>query len=70
MKSILQKFSITDSQQTADNIINVYNNQWYCIVNFIYFAQIVSQNVFSGVCKSQEILLEKRVLLSNTLIMD
>ena len=64
MKSILQKFSITDSQQTADNIINVYNNQWYCIVNFIYFAQIVSQNVFSTSKKKTEKEKEyKKILL-------
>lgn len=46
MKSTLQKISITDSEQTVQNILSVYNDQKFCIVNFLYFAQIVSQHVF------------------------
>ena len=53
MKSILQKFSTTDAQETADNIVNVYSNQWHCVVNFIYFSQIVSQHVFSATNKKR-----------------
>lgn len=64
MKSILQKFSTTDAQETADNIINVYSNQWHCVVNFIYFAQIVSQHVFSAAKKKTEKEKEyKKILL-------
>lgn len=64
MKYILQKLSTTDPQETADDIINVYNNQWYCIVNFIYFAQIVSQHVFSTSKKKTEKEKEyKKILL-------
>lgn len=53
MKSILQKFSTTNAQETCDNIVNVYSNQWHCIVNFIYFSQIVSQHVFSSTNKKR-----------------
>ena len=53
MKSILQKFSTTDAQETTDNIVNVYSNQWHCVVNFIYFSQIVSQHVFSSSSKKR-----------------
>jgi N-acetylglucosaminyldiphosphoundecaprenol N-acetyl-beta-D-mannosaminyltransferase len=53
MKSILQKFSTTDAQETTDNIVNVYTNQWHCVVNFIYFSQIVSQHVFSSSSKKR-----------------
>jgi exopolysaccharide biosynthesis WecB/TagA/CpsF family protein len=64
MKSILQKFSTTDAQETADNIVNVYSNQWHCIVNFLYFAQIVSQHVFSTAKKKTEKEKEyKKILL-------
>lgn len=64
MKSILQKLSITDFPETSDNIITVYNNQWYCIVNFIYFAQIVSQHLFSSAKKKTEKEKEyKKILL-------
>ena len=53
MKSILQKFSTTNAQETCDNIVNVYSNQWHCVVNFIYFSQIVSQHVFSSSSKKR-----------------
>ena len=53
MKSILQKFSTTNAQETSDNIVNVYSNQWHCVVNFIYFSQIVSQHVFSSTNKKR-----------------
>ena len=53
MKSILQKFSTTDAQTTTDNIVDVYDNQWYCVVNFIYFSQIVSQHIFSSTNKKR-----------------
>ena len=54
MKSTLQKISTTDFAKTSDNIISVYNNQWHCVVNFIYFSQLVSQNVFSSAKKKTE----------------
>jgi len=63
MKSILQKFSTTDAQETTNNIINVYENQWYCVVNFIYFSQIVSQHVFSSTKKRTEKEKEYRKLI-------
>ena len=63
MKSILQKFSTTGAQETTNNIINVYENQWYCVVNFIYFSQIVSQHVFSSTKKRTEKEKEYRKLI-------
>ena len=63
MKSILQKFSTTDAQETTDNIVNVYSNQWHCVVNFIYFSQIVSQHVFSSNKKRTEKEKEYRKLI-------
>ena len=54
MKSTLQKLSSTNFSETSDNIISIYNNQWHCVVNFIYFSQIVSQKVFSSAKKKTE----------------
>ncbi len=54
MKSTLQKISTTDYAKTSDNIISVYNEQWHCVVNFIYFSQLVSQKVFSSAKKKTE----------------
>ena len=54
MKSTLQKISTTDYVETSDNIISIYNEQWHCVVNFIYFSQLVSQKVFSSAKKKTE----------------
>ena len=48
MKSILDKISVKTSKELASNIITVYNEQGSCVVNFIYFAQLVSFHVFSA----------------------
>ena len=64
MKSTLQKISTTDLQETADSIISTYDEQWYCIVNFIYFSQIVSQHLFSTAKEKTEKEKEyKKILL-------
>ena len=54
MKSVLQKISTANSQETVNNIISIYNNQWHWVVNFLYFAQIVAQNVFWQTKKKTE----------------
>ncbi len=64
MKSTLQKISTTDLQETADSIISTYDEQWHCVVNFIYFSQIVSQHLFSTAKEKTEKEKEyKKILL-------
>ena len=72
MKSTLQKISTTDFAETSDNIISVYNDQWHCVVNYIYFSQIVSQKVFSSAKKKTEKEKEykKLILKSDFLLPD
>ena len=72
MKSTLQKISTTDFQETADNIVSTYNAQWHCVVNYIYFSQIVSQRVFSTAKKKTEKEKEykKLILKSDFLLPD
>ena len=72
MKSTLQKLSTTNFAETSDNIISVYDNQWHCVVNFIYFSQIVSQHVFSSAKKKTEKEKEykKLILKSDFLLPD
>ena len=72
MKSTLQKFSTTNFQETANNIISTYNNQWHCVVNFIYFSQLVSQHVFASAKKKTEKEKEykKLILKSDFLLPD
>ena len=70
MKSVLQKFSTTNATQTADSIISTYNNQWHCVVNFIYFSQIVSQHVFSPTRKKTEKEKEyKKIILKSDFLL-
>ena len=72
MKSTLQKISTTGFAETADSIISVYNEQWHCVVNFIYFSQLVSQKVFSSAKKKTEKEKEykKLILKSDFLLPD
>lgn len=72
MKSTLQKLSTTNFAETSDNIIWVYNDQWHCVVNYIYFSQIVSQKVFSSAKKKTEKEKEykKLILKSDFLLPD
>ncbi len=72
MKSTLQKLSTTNFAETSDNIISVYNDQWHCVVNFIYFSQIVSQKLFSSAKKKTEKEKEykKLILKSDFLLPD
>ena len=66
MKSTLQKISTTDFAETTDNIISTYDEQWHCVVNFIYFSQIASQHVFSTTKKKTEKEKEyKKILLKS-----
>ena len=47
MKPILNKLYIGTSPELVDDILETYEDQKFCIVNFLYFANIVSQEVFS-----------------------
>ncbi len=70
MKSILQKISTSDSLETAENILSVYNEQWNCVINFLYFSQIVSQKVFSSAKKKTEKEKEyKKIILKSDFLL-
>ncbi|MDR0370033.1 MAG: hypothetical protein LBH96_06125 [Candidatus Peribacteria bacterium] len=47
MKSILSKLYTGTASQLVDDIIDTYEEQHFCVINFLYFANIVSQNVFN-----------------------
>lgn len=47
MKQILTKLYTDTASQLVDDILDTYEEQDFCIVNFLYFANIVSQEVFS-----------------------
>lgn len=72
MKATLEKISTSDFQETVDNILSLYNEQTYCVVNFIYFSQIVSQQVFKSPKKKTDTKKEykKLILKSDFLLPD
>jgi hypothetical protein len=47
MKSLLSKLYTGTAFQLVDDILDRYQEQRFCIINFLYFANIVSQNVFN-----------------------
>jgi exopolysaccharide biosynthesis WecB/TagA/CpsF family protein len=47
MKSILSKLSTGTAPLLVNDILKTYEEQSFCIVNFLYFAQVVSQKLFS-----------------------
>ena len=72
MKSVLQKISTADAEQTTEDILSVYEWQKHCVINFIYFSQIVSQRVFLNSKKKTEKEKEykKLILKSDFLLPD
>lgn len=45
-KSILNKLYTQDSSQLVQEIFNIHKKQWYCVVNFLYFANIEANKLF------------------------
>ncbi|MDR2540577.1 MAG: WecB/TagA/CpsF family glycosyltransferase [Candidatus Peribacteria bacterium] len=47
MKSILTKFYTGTASQLVDDLLDTYQDQHFAVINFLYFAQIVNQELFS-----------------------
>lgn len=45
-KTILNKIFTWNQQQACDDIFSIYEKKWYCIVDYLYFATIVSNKLF------------------------
>ncbi|MDR3169631.1 MAG: WecB/TagA/CpsF family glycosyltransferase [Candidatus Peribacteria bacterium] len=64
MKSILTKFYTGTAPQLVDDLLDTYQDQHFAVVNFLYFAQIVSQALFSDTKQQTEKHKEyKKILL-------
>ncbi len=48
MKSILDKLYTGTAETLVEDIIDTYQENGSCIVNFIYFANIVAQRLFEN----------------------
>lgn len=65
MYSILEKLFTWNSQQASEQIVSQYQKNWFAIVNFIYFAVIVAQKLFSTRRKTEIQKNYKRILLKS-----
>jgi exopolysaccharide biosynthesis WecB/TagA/CpsF family protein len=64
MKSILSKLYTGTASDVVDDILETQQDQGFCIVNFLYFANIVSQKVFEDSKDKTEKQVEyKKILL-------
>jgi UDP-N-acetyl-D-mannosaminuronic acid transferase (WecB/TagA/CpsF family) len=64
MKSILSKCYTGTRASLVDDLLNRYEEQSFAIVNFLYFAQIVSQRLFEeGKDKTEKQREYKKILL-------
>jgi N-acetylglucosaminyldiphosphoundecaprenol N-acetyl-beta-D-mannosaminyltransferase len=66
MKSILNKLYTGTAPQLVDDILDTYGEQHFSIINFLYFAPIVSQQLFSDPKNKTETQKEyKKILLKS-----
>jgi UDP-N-acetyl-D-mannosaminuronic acid transferase (WecB/TagA/CpsF family) len=64
MKSILSKLYTGTAPKLIDDILETYEEETFCIVNFLYFSQIVSQKLFDeGKDKTEKQREYKKILL-------
>jgi len=69
MYSILEKLFTWNSEQASEQIVNQYQKDWFAIVNFIYFAVIVAQNLFSTRKKTNVQKEYKRIILKSDFLL-
>lgn len=65
MHSILEKLFKWNPQQASEQIVSQYQKNWFAIVNFIYFAVIVAQKLFSKRKKTNTQKDYKKILLKS-----
>lgn len=63
MKAILEKLFTKPAEQATREILQTYQQEEFCIVNFIYFASIVGQKLFSDARKTEKEREYKKILL-------
>ena len=65
MKSILSKIYKSDSKQASQDIYDLYKSKWQVLVNYIYGANIIKNNLFEEQTKKElkQILLDGDFLL-------
>lgn len=63
MNDILQKLYPYDRDQAVNDILSCYDQEQSAVINFLYFANIVSHNLFSDKDKTEKQREYKKILL-------
>lgn len=70
MKSILSKLYTDNASDLVDDILETQQEQGFCIINFLYFANIVSQKVFEeNKDKTEKQVEYKKILLKGDFLL-
>lgn len=69
MQSILQKIATQPASVMIDEILTTYQQEEFSVVNFIYFANIVSQKLFEEKAKTEKEREYKKILLKSDFLL-
>lgn len=69
MKQLLEKFYTKPANDAAVDIVEKYQQEWFSVVNFIYFANIVSQKLFDENEKTEKEKEYKKILLKSDFLL-
>jgi UDP-N-acetyl-D-mannosaminuronic acid transferase (WecB/TagA/CpsF family) len=69
MQSILEKIYTGTADEAVSEILEAYQQEDFSVVNFVYFANIVSQSLFSDKDKTEKEREYKKILLKSDFLL-
>ena len=69
MKTLLEKIYTKPAIDAVDDILEVYQQESFSVVNFIYFANIVAQKLFDDKNKTEKEREYKKLLLKSDFLL-
>ena len=69
MNEILQKLYPHSRDQAINDILSFYDQEESVVVNFIYFANIVSHRLFDQTAKTEKLKEYKKILLKSDFLL-
>jgi UDP-N-acetyl-D-mannosaminuronic acid transferase (WecB/TagA/CpsF family) len=69
MQSILEKIYTGTADDAVSDILETYQQEDFTVVNFIYFANIVSQSLFNDKDKTEKEREYKKILLKSDFLL-
>ena len=69
MKSLLTKLFDKSAPEAVDEILSMYQQESFAVVNFIYFSNIVAQRLFEDKDKTEKEKEYKKILLKSAFLL-